>query len=190
MSTLINTNSPISTTPVDGNSLTFSDLIEQLNSQTSAPTLEQINSWLANVEITDLDLKPYLGFKEGNYWRHRVCRNDAVEMLVICWRPGQRTPIHDHNGSHGVVKVQQGLMWETIFTFKEEQGLDYETGRECPVGTITGAEVPDIHQLGNPDVSGQDLITIHVYAPPLGVLKTYKVGSSKVDLYTPNDFPT
>ena len=56
--------------------------------------------------------------------------------------------------------------------------------------TITGADKPDIHQLGNPDVSGQDLITIHVYAPPLGVLKTYKVGSSQVDLYTPNDFPT
>ena len=41
-----------------------------------------------------------------------------------------------------------------------------------------------------PKISGQDLITVHVYAPPLGVLKTYKVGSSQVDLYTPNDFPT
>jgi len=50
--------------------------------------------------------------------------------------------------------------------------------------------VPDIHQLGNPEVSGQDLITIHIYAPPLGVLHTYKVGSPKIDLYTPNDFPT
>jgi cysteine dioxygenase len=170
--------------------LTFSELIEQLNSQTSPPTLEQLNSWLANVEIQDGDLEPYIGFKEGNYWRHRVCRNDAVEMLVICWRPGQKTPIHDHNGSHGVVKVQQGLMWETIFNYKDDQGLCYDTGRECPTGTITGAEIPDIHQLGNPEVSGQDLITIHVYAPPLGVLKTYKVGSAQVDLYTPNDFPT
>jgi hypothetical protein len=50
--------------------------------------------------------------------------------------------------------------------------------------------VPDIHQLGNPEVSGRDLVTVHVYAPPLGVLKTYKVGSAQVDLYTPNDFPT
>ena len=59
-----------------------------------------------------------------------------------------------------------------------------------PTGEVTGAGVPDIHQLGNPEVSGQDLVTIHVYAPPLGVLKTYKVGSPIVDLYTPNDFPT
>ncbi|HKG46046.1 MAG TPA: cysteine dioxygenase family protein [Pyrinomonadaceae bacterium] len=170
--------------------LTFSDLIERLNSQTSVPTLAELNDWLSSVEILAEDLESYTGFKEGNYWRHRVCRNAAVEMLVICWRPGQKTPIHDHNGSHGVVRVHQGLMWETIFTYQEEKGLCYDTGRECPAGTITGAEIPDIHQLGNPEVSGQDLITVHVYAPPLGVLKTYKVGSSQVDLYTPNDFPT
>ena len=190
MSTLINTETPISTKPPDGKSLTFAELVERLSSQTNGPNLEDLNSWVSNVEISEPDLKPFLGFKEGNYWRHRVCRNEAVEMLVICWRPGQKTPIHDHNGSHGVVRVHKGLMWETIFKYDEEQGLCYDTGRECPEGTITGAEVPDIHQLGNPEVSGQDLITVHVYAPPLGVLKTYKVGSSKVDLYTPNDFPT
>ena len=130
-----------------------------------------------------------MGFKEKNYWRHRVCKNDAVEMLVLCWRPGQRTPIHDHNGSHGVVKVQQGVLWESNFCYEEGRGLCYKQGRECQTGDITGAGVPDIHQLGNPEVSGQDLITIHVYAPPLGVLKTYKVGSAQIDLYIPNDNP-
>jgi cysteine dioxygenase len=190
LSTLVNTETPISTKPLAGNSLTFSELVERLNSQTSPPTFAELNDWLANVEIQELDLKPYVGFKEGNYWRHRVCRNNAVEMLVICWRPGQKTPIHDHNGSHGVVRVHQGLMWETMFAYHKQKGLCYDTGRECPAGTVTGAGVPDIHQLGNPEVSGQDLITIHIYAPPLGVLKTYKVGSAQVDIYTPNDFPT
>ena len=190
MSTQINTEEALGTQSVDANALTFAVLIERLNSQTSPPSLEQINSWLSNVQITKEDLEPYLGFKEGNYWRHRVCRNEAVEMLIICWRPGQRTPIHDHNGSHGVVRVQQGLMWETMFAYDSESGLCYKTARECPTGEVTGAGVSDIHQLGNPDVSGQNLITVHVYAPPLGVLKTYKVGSPIVDLYTPNDFPT
>ncbi|HEX6283844.1 MAG TPA: cysteine dioxygenase family protein [Pyrinomonadaceae bacterium] len=190
MSTQINTETLSTTKPLDGSSsFTFAELIETLGRQTTPPALEEINSWLSTVEISQLDLEPYLGFKEGNYWRHRVCRNDAVEMLIICWRPGQKTPIHDHNGSHGVVRVQQGLMWETTFRFDDQQGLCYNAGRECPQGTITGAEVPDIHQLGNPEVSGRDLITVHVYAPPLGVLKTYKVGSSQVDLYTPTDFP-
>ena len=191
MSTQLNTETSIATQPLDDEgACTFTELIETLNQQTTPPTLEAITSWLSTVEISQLELEPYLGFKEGNYWRHRVCRNDAVEMLIICWRPGQKTPIHDHNGSHGVVRVHQGLLQETIFSFDEEQGLTYESGRECGAGTLTGAAVPDIHQLGNPDVSGCDLITVHVYAPPLGVLKTYKLGSSQVDLYTPNDFPT
>lgn len=191
MSTQITTDTPATSKPLDGNnSFTFAELIETLGRQTTPPALEEIHSWLSAVEISQLDLQPYLGFKEGNYWRHRVCRNDAVEMLIICWRPGQKTPIHDHNGSHGVVRVHQGLMWETTFSFDEQQGLSYQTGRECAEGTITGAEVPDIHQLGNPEVSGRDMITVHVYAPPLGVLKTYKVGSAQVDLYTPTDFPT
>lgn len=190
LSTLINIESPDSPQLPDGSSITFSEFVERLNSQANPPSLEQINSWLSSAQIFDSDLEPYIGFKEGNYWRHRVCRNDAVEMLVICWRPGQKTPIHDHNGSHGVVRVYKGLMAETIFAFDDENGLCFDTGRDCPVGTLTGADVPDIHQLGNPELSGQDLITIHVYAPPLGVLKTYKLGSSQVDLYTPNDFPT
>jgi cysteine dioxygenase len=151
------------------------------------PSLAQIYDWLEKAEISAAELQPYIGFKEGNYWRHRVCRNEFVEMLVLCWRPGHRTPIHDHNGSHGGVRVQQGKLWETIFSYDPLAGLSYKSAREHAAGAVTGSDVPDIHQLGNPDVSGRDLVTIHVYAPPLGVLKTYKVGSPQIDLYTPDD---
>jgi len=190
LSTLLKTEENPSANLTTEITLTFDELVQWLQSHTSPPSIEDISERLAKVHIASSDLEPFLGFKEGNYWRHRVCRNESVEMLIICWRPGQKTPIHDHNGSHGVVRVQEGLMWETMFTYNDEQGLCYKSGRECPTGEVTGAAEPDIHQLGNPDVSGQDLITVHIYAPPLGVLKTYKVGSANVDLYTPNDFPT
>lgn len=167
--------------------LSFQGLVQRLKDQTSPPTLEQLNSWLANAEISAEDLLPFVGFKEGNYWRHRVCRNGAVEMLVLCWRPGHKTPIHDHNGSHGVVRVHAGELSESIFAYDEIQGLSYRSGRTCQIGEVTGAGVPDIHRLENAEDSGQDLITIHVYAPPLGVLKTYKVGSPQIDLYTPDE---
>jgi len=153
----------------------------------AVPDLEQIYLWLEKAEISAEELQPYIGFKDGNYWRHRVCRNDFVEMLVLCWRPGQRTPIHDHNGSHGGVKIFKGLLWETTFSYDALAGLHYKSAREHALGSVTGSDVPDIHQLGNPDVSGQDLVTIHIYAPPLGVLHTYKPGSAKIDLYLPDD---
>ena len=165
--------------------LSLKSLAERLKSLTDIPSLEETNRLVNQTTISREDIAPYLGFKTGNYSRHRVMKNEFVEMLVLCWKPGQRTPIHDHNGSHGVVFVHRGILWETIFEYDTETGLTYKSHRELRAGGLTGSEVPDIHQLGNPDVSGRDLVTIHIYAPPLGVLKTYKLGSSAIDMYTP-----
>ncbi len=168
-------------------SFSFKDLADELSALQSLPSLSELYDLIERTRISPDELQPYLGFKTGNYSRHRVMRNDFVEMLVLCWKPGQRTPIHDHNGSHGAVFVQKGILWETTFDYAAEAGLSYKAHRELRKGGLTGSEVPDIHQLGNPDVSGRDLVTIHIYAPPLGVLKTYKLGSSTIDLYTPAD---
>ncbi|MFN2578524.1 MAG: cysteine dioxygenase family protein [Pyrinomonadaceae bacterium] len=165
--------------------LSFKGLAETLSAQEAVPSLTQINDLIRRTKFGLDEVQPYLGFKAGNYSRHRVMKNEFVEMLVLCWKPGQRTPIHDHNGSHGAVFVQEGILWETIFEYHAETGLGYSSHRELRGGGLTGSETPDIHQLGNPDVSGRDLVTIHVYAPPLGVLKTYKLGSASIDLYTP-----
>jgi cysteine dioxygenase len=187
LSTHIETTNGLQSDDIKADAVSLQALINQLEMQTDAPSLDQIYDWLRKVEITSEELQPYLGFKDGNYFRHRVCRNKFVEMLVLCWRPGQRTPIHDHNGSHGGVKIWQGVLWETVFQYDQLAGLKYKTARELETGTVTGSDIPDIHQLGNPDVSGQDLITVHIYAPPLGVLHTYKPGSAKIDLYVPDE---
>jgi cysteine dioxygenase len=167
--------------------ISFKDLADTLTALKSIPSLLELYDLVEHTRFLPDELRPYLGFKAGNYSRHRVMRNEFVEMLVLCWKPGQRTPIHDHNGSHGAVFVQAGIMWETTFDYEAANGLSYKAHRELRDGGLTGSELPDIHQLGNPDVSGCDLITIHIYAPPLGVLKTYKLGSSTISLYTPAD---
>jgi len=165
--------------------LNFKTLADTLRSMTSVPSLADTYNLVEQTDIAPDEIAPYLGFKAGNYSRHRVMKNEFVEMLVLCWKPGQRTPIHDHNGSHGAVFIHEGILWETTFEYDVETGLNYKSHRELRAGGLTGSEVPDIHQLGNPDVSGRDLVTIHIYAPPLGVLNTYKLGSSTIDLYTP-----
>jgi cysteine dioxygenase len=151
-------------------------LTERFAALDSRPVLADMSAWLRDLRVGPEDLRPYISFKEKTYARHRVFRNEHVELLVLCWRPGQRTPIHDHNGSYGVVRVWSGIMWETLFQMDERRGLVYHAGRDWTDGAITGADVPDIHQLGNPDVSGQDLITLHLYAPPLVRLNIYTPG--------------
>jgi len=107
----------------------FKDLTEALQARRYVPPLPEINDLIARTTISPDELLPYLGFKAGNYCRHRVMRNEFVEMLVLCWKPGQRTPIHDHNGSHGAVFVQEGILWETTFNYDAEDGLGYKAHR-------------------------------------------------------------
>lgn len=152
-------------------------LVERLSRMGAPPAFEELSALLGGVEVGDEELRPYVSFKEGTYARHRVHLGEHAELLVLCWRPGQRTPIHDHAGSYGAVRVLRGVMWETLFEMGgDEEGLAYGSSREWTPGQVTGADVPDIHQLGNPDVSGQDLVTLHLYAPPLASLNVYKVG--------------
>lgn len=160
--------------------ISLTELAEKLNALRDVPSLDDLNRWLGQLELTEECLRHYRSFKPSTYCRNRVMKNDYVEMLVLCWRPGQKTVIHDHDGSHGAVRVCEGVLWETIFKQDEEGTLCYQTSHEWLERGVTGADVPDIHQLGNPEVSGQDLITVHIYAPPLGRLNTYKVGSKDV----------
>jgi cysteine dioxygenase len=155
---------------------TLASLVDALAALGRAPALAEADRWMREVEVTREELRPHLSFKEGTYARHRVHLDQFAELLVLCWRPGQRTPIHDHNGSFGAVRVLSGVLWETIFEMSGERGLAYKHAREWGPGDVTGADVPDIHQLGNPDVSGQDLVTLHLYSPPLTSLNVYRVG--------------
>ncbi|MBV9928232.1 MAG: cysteine dioxygenase family protein [Acidobacteria bacterium] len=157
----------------------LSGLVERLRRMAGPPTFGELNALLTGVEVTADELRPYVSFKEGTYARHRVHLGPHAELLVLCWRPGQRTPIHDHAGSYGAVRVLRGVMWETLFEMEGAEGLLYQSGREWTPGHVTGADVPDIHQLGNPDVSGRDLVTLHLYAPPLASLNVYKVGRTE-----------
>jgi cysteine dioxygenase len=166
----------------------FKALTDTLAALSQPPTFIDLHDWLYRVRVTSDDLRPFRFFKQGTYARHRIFRNEFAELLFLCWRPGQRTPVHDHNGSYGAVRVCEGVMWETVFALNQSRQLYYQRGREWTAGEVTAADVPDIHQIGNPEISGQDLVTLHLYAPPLGVLNTYKVGSAEVGHYSPNEF--
>jgi len=117
--------------------LSFKDLADVLSAQKSVPSLAQLDELIDRTKIGAEEVQPYLGFKAGNYSRHRVMKNEFVEMLVLCWKPGQRTPIHDHNGSHGAVFVHEGILWETMFDYDTETGLNYRSHRELRADGIT-----------------------------------------------------
>ena len=132
-----NTQAPPSSTDAAGG-FSLESLVGELAALRHKPQLSELDGWMREVRPSRAELRPYVGFKEGTYARHRVFVNEFAELLVLCWRPGQRTPIHDHNGSYGAVRVLEGVMWETVFALGEgERGLAYERGREWLPGLVT-----------------------------------------------------
>jgi cysteine dioxygenase len=144
------------------------------------PTLDEIKEWFAALMMRQRDYESYRIFAKRKYARNLIARSSFAELLMLCWHSGQRTPIHDHGGSFGVVLLVEGLLTETMYERMPEGHVrPYNTYKWNP-GAVTGADVPDIHQLLNLQQAGRDMVTLHCYAPPLSVLNTFSPRSSRV----------
>jgi cysteine dioxygenase len=143
-----------------------------------APSLAEIMDLFSKLALRQRDYLPYRFFAEHGYARNLIVRGEFAELLLLCWRPGQRTPIHDHGGSVGAVLVCEGTLTETIYERAPKGQVRPQITYRREPGTITGADVPDIHQLLN--LQPVDLVTLHCYAPPLSVLNTYSMRSPRV----------
>jgi cysteine dioxygenase len=129
------------------------------------PLAELIGSLRALV-VEPADLGEAVGFDERTYRRAVIRGRDHYQALVLCWRSGQGSPIHDHFGSGCAVRVVAGRVTETRYS-------PAPCGRLMPVnsevhlaGSVTACRGGEIHQMANLEDEGDDLITLHVYSPP------------------------
>ena len=160
--------------------LSLGELSETIKNLKAVPKLEEIKRWFSALLLRQRDYEPYRVFTPRKYARNLIARSSFAELLMLCWRSGQRTPIHDHGGSVGVILMVEGLLTETMYEHAPEGHVrPYNTYRWGP-GGITGADVPDIHQLMNLQPEKRDMVTLHCYAPPLSVLNTYSPRNARV----------
>jgi len=123
-------------------------------------------------------------FAADAYTRNLVCRTPSFELLVLCWRPGHESTIHDHCGSLNAITVHRGALTSRIFA--PAPGVPAGSGPvvldHCdtfkPGGGWTGVDRHGIHQLAN--TGTEDLVTVHVYAAPLTTLNVYSLDSPEV----------
>ena len=100
-----------------------------------------------------------------------IKRSEFYELVVICWIPGQETPIHDHVGSDCAFLIVDGVSTETIYETNEE-GLAHPINvKRYQPGDVCAAEEPDIHRVSNNTDS--ELVNLHIYSPPLDAYNIY-----------------
>lgn len=149
-------------------------VIGYLDSLRGRADLGRLSELLGQIRITREDIAGCCQFGTRGYRRNTISRSAWYELLALCWRSGDCTPIHDHKGVSCAFKVIEGTGTEIRFRPTASGLICPCATNEMEPGYICAAEDADIHQVANMQAPGLDLITLHIYSPPISKMNTYK----------------
>jgi cysteine dioxygenase len=159
---------------------TIDAVFEEMDSHRGRIALPAILDWIRRTDLSADELAEYLVFRPDRYVRNLLHAGPAYQALVLCWRNGQRSPIHNHRGSNCGVKVLRGTATETTFA-KAPNGMAYAVrSRDLPEGHVCASADEDMHQVSNLQAANADLVTLHVYSPPLLRMEVFSLESPHV----------
>lgn len=146
---------------------------------------ELIESFVLNPE----DWKRFVHYDKCRYTRNLIAygKDQRFGLMILAWGPGQRSPIHDHNGSHCIMRVLEGSLTETLYAINDTGSStesdssisaaenEYVKKRERKLDLNQTAYIHDTigwHRITNASAS-KPAVSLHLYAPPIEHCKTY-----------------
>lgn len=160
-------------------------LVAYLDTLTARASIDRLQELLAASEATLNDLRQFVRFEPGHYQRNLVALGPWYEVLVICWRSGQRSPIHNHAQSTCGLKVLSGTCSETVFAHSPCGQVVALSTSEKHAGDICATADDDTHQVSNLQLPGEDLVTLHIYSPPLRKMQKFSITSAEAEEWRP-----
>jgi cysteine dioxygenase len=138
---------------------------------------------VARLRVTPDELERYQHWSDERYTRTRFYEGERFEILVLCWKEGQTSPIHDHANSICTMVVLEGEAVTSLYAVVDTDDPRYggkalvsEGTTALKLGSITTVYGGDIHRVGNPAGSGHRLMTIHFYLPPIPEMLVWDEG--------------
>ena len=150
-------------------------LFEYLNGLQARPALAELASQVSRLDIQGEDVADFIRFSERGYQRNLVMAGPWYNLLVLCWKNGQRSPIHDHKGSVCALRVLRGVLTETLFEFTPNGHVKALMSRDFLPGSVVASQDSDLHQVSNLQDGTADLVTLHVYSPALELMGKYSL---------------
>ncbi|MFQ5502740.1 MAG: cysteine dioxygenase family protein [Phycisphaerae bacterium] len=160
-------------------------LTDYLDGLTVRATIEDLAAHLTALDVCANDVAEFAHFSEEHYRRNLMRSGPFYHLLVLCWRSGQRSPIHNHAGSTCGVRVLSGVATETLFEPSPCGLLRPTSTSDLTAGQVTATQDSNIHQVSNLQPAGTDLITLHIYSPPLLRMDTYSLTDNTVSEFRP-----
>ncbi len=160
-------------------------LVAYLDGLDARASIERVRTLLEASEVTLDDLRDFVGFDSNHYRRNLVSIGPWYEILVICWQSGQRSPIHNHAASTCGLKVLEGVCTETIFDRSPCGQVVALSSQHLGAGHVCASQDADTHQVSNLQTEGQNLVTLHIYSPPLRLMKKFSITGSLAEEWRP-----
>jgi predicted metal-dependent enzyme (double-stranded beta helix superfamily) len=130
--------------------LTPKELAAEVRRLTSAPA-----EWVARVRLDP----------EGR-WYEQIPMDEACELWLISWLPGQSTGFHDHGGANGAF----GVVWGQLDEYLVARGA--AAANPVPAGEVRSFGPRHVHDVRNSS-AGSVAVSVHAYSPPLSAMTRY-----------------
>jgi len=150
-------------------------LLDALDALPERPALAELTTLLKRSAIGCDDVPDLIHFSDQGYAKNTLKATPHYHAWVLCWKNGQRSPIHDHRGSSCAVRVLRGTLTQTFFEFAPNGHVKATSSADFPAGSVIASRDMDLHQVSNLQAGSADLVTLHVYAPPLPRMGTYSL---------------
>jgi cysteine dioxygenase len=170
-------------------SLHLEEFIAEVQALRKPKEFNLANFWdlVRRLKIHDDWIKEHVNFKNDTYARNLIALTPRFEMLLLCWKPGQNSRIHDHMDSFSVVQVIKGTLTNHLY----ERVDDGKTPGYCNLkkiradlvgpGEYAPLDLGGIHMMENDPRSGEDMVTLHFYAEPLREMNIFRPDENKVE---------
>ncbi len=156
-------------------------LLAYLDGLSGRADLHALDRLLRDLNVQRADIEDACVFGAKGYRRNTIKRTDHYELLALCWRSGDCTPIHDHRGVSCSFRVVHGTGTEVRFVRTAAGLICPSATNTMPPGYVCSADDADIHQVANMQPPGTDLITLHIYSPPISRMTTYDFASPRLE---------
>jgi cysteine dioxygenase len=160
---------------------TIAPLLDWLQTFDERIDLDELKAHLDDDSISAELLSEYIHFSDERYSRNLLGYGPQFYALVLCWQPGQASPIHDHKGASCGVRVIEGVATETSFRWQGERLVE-DSVTTMSAGEVCGSFDDDIHEIRNNGTT--NLVTLHIYSPYLDNINLYDRETGAVTVFS------
>ena len=168
--------------------ISLAKLINVLKNDWSVINPARMQDILNRLVLTTEEVEPHALFSEKRYARNLVYKDREFEIMIMCWKAGQRSSIHDHAGSLGGIRILQGELTECLFERAANGMIKSLSSADYAIEEPRVEETSLIHQISNLQAEEGKTVSVHIYIPPLVRMNVYSLQDPAVRNILPQYF--